>query len=228
MVFQNILFATFLALLTLSSTHAETASSNRSVTDTIQGTVTNILKTSGYTYAEVDNGTDKVWAAGPVTPLKIGDTIGFSTRMPMKNFHSKSMKRDFSVVYFVDQFILDNNAAPSLSHNKIKPKTGKPVEGIDKVKNGNTITEIYTNKNKLSDKNIRVRGQVVKYTANIMGKNWLHIKDSSSTQDLTITTADTASIDDVIIIEGKLELNKDYGYGYLYPVIVTDAGIIKE
>ena len=198
MVFQNILFATFLALLTLSSTHAETASSNRSVTDTIQGTVTNILKTSGYTYAEVDNGTDKVWAAGPVTPLKIGDTIGFSTRMPMKNFHSKSMKRDFSVVYFVDQFILDNNAAPSLSHNKIKPKTGKPVEGIDKVKNGNTITEIYTNKNKLSDKNIRVRGQVVKYTANIMGKNWLHIKDSSSTQDLTITTADTASIDDVI------------------------------
>jgi len=73
-----------------------------------------------------------------------------------------------------------------------------------------------------------VRGKVTKFTANVMGKNWLHIRDSSTLQDLTVTTKDTAVIDDVIIVEGKLELNKDFSYGYVYPVILLDAKIIKE
>ena len=73
-----------------------------------------------------------------------------------------------------------------------------------------------------------MRGQVTKYNAKIMGKNWLHIKDSSTAKDLTVTTKAKAAIGDVVVIEGKLELNKDYGYGYVYPVILEDASIIKQ
>ena len=73
-----------------------------------------------------------------------------------------------------------------------------------------------------------MRGKVTKFTANVMGKNWLHIRDSSTLKDLTVTTKDTVAIDDVMIVEGKLELNKDFSYGYVYPVILLDAKIIKE
>ena len=61
-----------------------------------------------------------------------------------------------------------------------------------------------------------------------MGRNWIHLRDSSSSQDLAVTTADTAALGDVIVVEGKVGLDKDYGYGYVYPVIVEDAKVTKE
>ena len=203
----------------------------------IHGKVTEILEVSGYTYAEVDTGEGKVWAAGPATPMKTGDMISFSTQMPMQNFHSKSLGRDFSIVYFIDQFITGKETATSepaaiaSPHDQIKSaQTSKTVEGIKKAEGGNTIAEIYTQKQDLAGKTVRVRGQVTKFTPGIMGKNWLHILDSSGPEDLTVTTADdnTVAIDDVVVIEGKLELDKDFGYGYVYAVILQDASVTKE
>lgn len=231
-----ILLASFSFTLTnagiVNSAYAEQkdAKENQQTTSNrIHGKVTDIIKAAGYTYAEVDTGKQKVWAAGPVTPLKTGDMIAFSTRMPMKNFHSKSMKRDFPIIYFVARFITDKAAATALPHNQIKKKQGsKPVKGINKVKGGNTIAEIYARKQKLKGKIIRVRGQVTKFTAGVMGKNWLHIRDSSTLDDLTVTTDSTVAIDDVVILEGTLVLDKDYGYGYFYPVIMEDVRITKK
>ena len=201
----------------------------------IKGKITDIIDASGYTYAEVDTGKKKVWAAGPVTPLKIGDEISFSTGMPMENFHSKSMNRDFPIIYFVGFFITDKSnqtskaATMASPHSQDKQKQlAKPVKGIKKVKGGNTIAEIYTQKLKLNGQNLRVRGQVTKFTPDVMGKNWLHIMDGSTLDDLTVTTDSTATVNDVVIIEGKLALDKDYSYGYVYSVIMEDARVTKE
>jgi hypothetical protein len=201
----------------------------------ISGKVTDVLEAAGYTYAEVDTGKEKVWAAATTTPLKVGDTVAFTTEMPMKNFHSSAMNRDFPVIYFVKGFITDQakatDAAPSMAapHAKIKPAAdATPIEGIDKVEGGKTIAEVHTDKQKLAGKDIRVRGQVTKFTGNVMGKNWLHIKDSSTADDLTVTTDSPAAIGDVVVIEGKLGLDKDFGYGYVYPLIVEDARVTAE
>lgn len=201
----------------------------------IYGKVTDIIEAAGYTYAEVDTGKVKVWAAAPTTPLKTGDMIAFTTEMPMKNFHSSSMKRDFPIIYFVNRFIAgkenltDKSIEMASPHGTTKPASAaKAVEGIHKVEGGNTIAEVYTDKQKLNGKAIRVRGQVTKFTADVMGKNWLHIRDSSTLDDLTITTDSTAAIDAVVVIDGKLALDKDFGYGYVYPLIVEDASVTKE
>lgn len=227
----------------LSTGIINSAYADQSNTDEIQqpapnkiyGKVTDIIDAAGYTYAEVDTGKEKVWAATSTTPLKIGDMITFTTEMPMKNFHSNSMNRDFALVYFVSRFITDKESltetttAMASPHGKIKPApVVKAVEGIDKVEGGNTIAEVYTDKQKLNGKVIRVRGQVTKFTANVMNKNWLHIRDSSTLNDLTITTDSTAAIDAVVVIEGKLALDRDFGYGYVYPLIVEDARVTKE
>ena len=37
-----------------------------------------------------------------------------------------------------------------------------------------------------------------------------------------------ADIDAVVIVEGRLALDKDFGYGYFYPLIVEDASVTKE
>ena len=205
--------------------------------DKIYGKVTDIIDVTGYTYAEVDTGKEKVWAAGPVTPLKRGDQIGFTTGMPMKNFHSKAMERDFPILYFVGRFITGEESQESKAeaiatpHSQIKQEqAAKPVKEINKVEGGNTIAEIYAQRESLNGETILVRGQVTKFTVEIMGKNWLHLVDSSTLEDLTVTTDtnSTVAMGDIVIIEGKLELDKDYGYGYVYSIIVEDAIITKE
>ena len=77
-----------------------------------------------------------------------------------------------------------------------------------------------------------IRGKVVKYNGGIMGKNWLHLRDGSgkaeaNDNDLTVTSQDTAAVGDVVVVKGVVRVDKDFGAGYAYPVIVEDAKIGK-
>jgi hypothetical protein len=203
--------------------------------NTISGKVTDVIDSAGYTYAEVDTGKTKVWAATTTTAVKVGDTISFSSSMPMKNYHSTSLQRDFPLVYFANGFSAGAAVMAGVSTTKVSPhaqitqhQTNKPIKEFSKAKDGNTIAELYADKDKLNGKTIHVRGQVTKVTNNVMGRNWLHISDSSTQDDLTLTTSNTAAMDDIVVIEGKLSLDKDFGYGYVYPLIVEDAAVVKE
>ncbi|MCG2743628.1 MAG: DNA-binding protein [Desulfobacteraceae bacterium] len=99
--------------------------------------------------------------------------------------------------------------------------------------NGYNIEEIFINNTKLDGKTIRVQGKVVKFSPNIMGKNWIHIQDGSgdplkNTHDLVITTsAEPPKDKEVITFEGIVSANKDFGAGYSYVVIVEEAKIIQ-
>jgi len=198
----------------------------------IHGKVIEVIEAAGYTYVEIDTGSDKLWAAGPDTAFKKGDMIAFDSGMPMENFHSKSLNRDFNLLYFVDAFITDKGPAkPRMPepHSKLVDQTQAiPITGINKAKGGQSIADIYAEKETLADKPIKVRGKVVKFTAAVLGKNWIHIRDSSTGADLTITTTDTAKKDDIVLVQGKLGRNRDFGYGYVYDVIVEDAKVTLE
>jgi len=98
--------------------------------------------------------------------------------------------------------------------------------------NSYTVEELFTQAEKLSGQKVRLRGKVVKFNANIMGKNWVHLQDGSgnpmtNTHDLVITTGETVAMDDIVIFEGILTANKDFGAGYNYAALVEEAQIIK-
>jgi len=207
---------------------------HQDVPGTIDGRISNILGVPGYTYVEVETGNDKVWAAVPTTSVNIGDDVSFSSGIPMQNFYSKTLQREFPVIYFVDRFVTDTgattmSAAASAAHGQFSQEpAAELIKEINRVEGGNTIAEIHARKDELGGDTIRVRGQVTRFTAGVLGKNWIHIRDSSATDDLTVTTDATVAIMDVVLIEGKLELDRDYGYGYVYPAILVDAKITKE
>ncbi len=99
-------------------------------------------------------------------------------------------------------------------------------------KNGYTVEEIFTKSKDLNGKTVRVKGKIVKYNPNIMGKNWIHLQDGTGnpmkkTHDLVVTTTEKLSSEDVITIEGTMVANKDFGAGYKYDAIVEKAKIIK-
>lgn len=89
-----------------------------------------------------------------------------------------------------------------------------------------SISSLLSNKQSFSGKVIRVKGQVTKFNPEIMGKNWVHIQDGSEFQggfDLTITTDKKVSLGDTVTFEGKIVLDKDFGYGYFYNVLMEEG-----
>ena len=209
----------------ISSAHAE----EKAAPSKIEGKVSEVIDVASYTYVEVDTGTEKVWAATPKASIKKGDTVAFSTEMPMQKFYSDTIDRTFPLIYFINGFLSNTNKARPVPHKDLKP-IKQVVDGIDKVKDGKSIAEVHAEKDSLKGKTIKVRGKVTRFAAEVMGKNWLHIQDSSGSDDLTVTTdkANTVAVGDIVVVEGKLELDKDFGYGYVYAVMLEDAKVTKE
>lgn len=211
------------------------------------GKVLEVINASNYTYLRVDTGREKLWLAAPQVKIKSGERVSFGAGLPMKNFQSKSLGRTFDTVYFVDQVTREGEkpAAPRMSQSDTQTlPQGHPsissnndaaakmdFSRISKASGGKTIAEIYAQKTQLAGKKTAVRGKVVKYNAGIMGKNWIHLKDgtgSEGSNDLTVTTKTDAKVGDTLLVRGTVVTDKDYGYGYKYPVIIEDAEVTVE
>lgn len=211
------------------------------------------MDAAGYTYVLVDAGTNKLWAAAMKFPVKPGDLVKVPESEPMIDFHSKSLNRDFPLIYFAGSIQVGgaNPAAGKLpeghpavgggpaatlpaGHPATTAKT-PPAKidftGLKPAKDGKTIEQIYAASAKLAGKSVKVRGKVVKYNANIMGKNWLHIQDGTGSpvsNDILVTTTGEAKNGDTVLVEGKVALNKDFGSGYKYALLIEDAKVTVE
>jgi len=203
------------------------------------GTVTQTMDAAGYTYVEVDTGSEKIWAAAPKAEIKVGDDVVVPQGMAMKDYHSKTLDRTFPVVYFVDGLMV-GGADAALSPQGMpeghpapaaEPAVKVDLSGIKAAEGGKTVEQIYQAPADLAGKPVTLRGKVVKYNADIMGKNWLHIQDGTGaegTNDLTVTTSGTAKVGDTVLISGVLVTDKDFGYGYKYAVLIEDAQVTVE
>ena len=212
------------------------------------GKVAETMDSGGYTYVLVDTGTNKLWAAATKFPVKPGDVVKVPDSMPMNNFHSETLKRDFPVIYFAGTITVNGTnpgaAALPAGHPAIgglpagHPAMADPAApakldftGVKPAKGGKTVAEIYAASAKLAGESVKVRGKVVKYNANIMGKNWVHIQDgtgSTGSNDLLITTSGQAKLGDTVLIEGKVGVNRDFGSNYKYDVLIEEAKVTVE
>jgi hypothetical protein len=214
----------------------------------VSGEVIETMNTGGYTYVQVDTGSEKIWAAAPECVVKVGDQVVIPQGIAMQDYHSKTLDREFELVYFVGSIQSDSGEPltpakgmpsghpPMAGHGATPHKTAPAeidVSGVKKAEGGRTVADIYANKTELSDKEVILRGKVVKYNHQIMGKNWLHVRDGSGdadagTNDLTVTTDVAVHVGDTVLVTGQVHLDKDFGYGYQYDVIIEDAQVVVE
>jgi hypothetical protein len=205
------------------------------------GTALESIKADRYTYVQVDTGSEKIWAATPEFRGTVGDTVVVPKGLAMQNFHSKTLERDFEVVYFVGAITVAGSdqepgqmAGTSFMHPPSGTTGNKPqidVSGIKRAKDGMNVGEIFAASGELAGKQVMVRGKVVKFLPQIMGKNWLHLQDGSGsegTNDLTVTTTTTVNVGDVVLVNGVVSVDRDFGFGYEYDVILEDAEVIVE
>jgi hypothetical protein len=94
-----------------------------------------------------------------------------------------------------------------------------------------TVAALNQNKATLAGKTVSAQGKVVKVNNGIMGRNFLHLQDGTgdaANNDLTITSKQTAKVGDQVTISGVVALNKDFGSGYSYPLLIEDASITPK
>ena len=212
-----------------------------------RGSVISTMNSGGYTYIEFDENGKKLWAACRQANVSVGDTIEFGRALPMKNFHSRTLKRTWEDILFVSRVTVvdaaggkaaEGTGKPAqlpMGHVPVGPKAPKIITvepgSVKKAENGFTVEECYSKKNSLTGKRVAVRGKVVKFSTGIMKRNWVHIRDGSGkagSNDLTVTSKDTVQVGDVILVNGTIAYNKDFGAGYLFPVIIEDASLTIE
>lgn len=120
--------------------------------------------------------------------------------------------------------------APTGAAHMEVAKAGKEDLTIEKAEGGITIAELLENKKDLSGKTVKVKGKVTKVNPEIMGKNWIHLQDGTIYEgefDLTVTSDIIPETGSIVTIEGKVALDKDFGYGYTYPIMLEEAKIIQ-
>lgn len=91
-----------------------------------------------------------------------------------------------------------------------------------------TVEALNVEKTQLKGKQVSFKGKVVKVNNGIMKKNFLHIQDGTGkegTNDVTITSDQTAQVGDQVAIVGKVAINRDFGAGYVYPLIIEESKI---
>ena len=199
-----------------------------------------VLHVNAYSYIRVIENGNENWIAAPTTPVEIGKTYYYGKAMEMKNFESKELGKTFGTVYFVERIsksaeeatmpLTENPHANNPIPEPTKPVIEKKEIKVEKLTNGISIGELLKNKEKYNNTIVTLKGEVTKYNASIMNFNWFHVQDGSDFEgefDLTVTTAATVKVGDVVTFKGKVTLNKDFGAGYFYKIIVENAEIIK-
>lgn len=217
----------------ISSQPAESASSANVMT----GKVLETMNAGGYTYVKIAAPTGEVWAAVPQTKVEKGQTVTLNVQMTLDNFESKTLNRKFDRIIFgslggpAAAAPAGMGAMPTPAQRMAGPADAGPIS-VPKAEGGQTVAELWSSKAALKDKPVTVRGKVVKSLDGIMGKNWIHLRDGSGarangTDDITVTTKDTAAVGDIVVVHGTLRIDKDFGAGYMYPVIIEDGKVTK-
>lgn len=192
--------------------------------------VDEVIQTTSYTYLLANENNKLQWLALPKIEASKGDVYYYEGGMEMTDFKSNELNRTFASVLFLQKVQSDKFKNESVPSDHIKPKTEKQNISITPVEGTISIAELFGNANNYANKIIKIQGKVVKFNGNIMGKNWIHIQDGTENNgksDLTITTDQKAKVGEVITVEGKITMDKDFGSGYLYAIIMEEAKLVE-
>jgi len=224
---------------------------------TVSGVVKETLDASDYTYMRLETSGGEIWAAVTKTSVKKGDRVTVVNAMSMDGFESKTLNRKFEHIVFGNlgggsAAAAAQPPAPVSSHGSASETplvsqmaaqhaaaAGGPADAGDvrvpkaEGNDARTVAQVFAERLALVNKTVTVRGKVVKANPSIMGRNWIHIRDGSGSHekkddDLTVTTQDGAAVGDIVVVRGVVHVDRDFGAGYSYPVVLEDAKVTRE
>ena len=190
-----------------------------------------------YTYLRLEAEGKEFWGAVTARVLETGKTYYYTESVWMKDFESKTLGKTFDEILFIDYIGESSKQAGMAS-----PHTGggqhvtagkKDNITVELTEDEISLENLFKNREEYKGQQLTVKGAVVKINEGIMGRNWIHIQDGTSFEgqfDLTVTTTNEINfeLDDIVTFKGTLTLEKDFGAGYFYDVIMEDAEVVQK
>jgi hypothetical protein len=219
----------------------------------LQGVVLEKKDADPYTYLRLKTKDGETWAAVMKAPVSKGTQVTIVNPITMTDFKSQTLGRTFDTIVFgtlagapgspaagaakgtstMPGHPGGNMGSASMSgHPSSARKTTAdvPVEKVAKAAgpDARTVAEVYAQRAQLKGRPVVIHGKVVKVSNNIMGKNWVHLRDGSGsaadgTNDLLVTTKNAAQTGVVVTAHGVVHTDVDLGMGYTYKALVEDA-----
>lgn len=200
------------------------------------GKILEIKSTMGYKYLKVSEEGKELWVAIANAPVHVGDKIGYDKNTFIEAFTSKVLNQTFSKIYFASNVYLPENTKKAKSMKELlaqsnqikKEKVAVPSKPFVK-KEQYTVEEIHLWRDALKGQKISIKGTVFKVSHAIMKRDWIHLGDGSGkeqklTDDLVFTaTSSNLKKGDKVEATGIVVIDKDFGYGYFYKVIIENA-----
>lgn len=225
-----------LKILIIAIVVVATGCSNSSIDGAKTVKVKAIEQVENYTYLLVKGKGPAYWIAVTSTEIEVGEKITYQGGMLMENFYSKELDKTFEKVIFLDG--VEDSAPAAVQAMPVMPgvsqgsavKSDKLDITMEAKEGVVTIANLYADPGAFEGKTIRVSGEVAKYNPGIMERNWVHLQDGSEFEgkyDLTITSQESFQVGQVLTVEGIFSVNRDFGYGYSYEILLEKAAIVQ-
>ncbi len=201
--------------------------------------VNEVLPTSKYVYLHVTEDGEEFWIATRLMDVKKGETYYYKDGLLKTDFESKEYNRVFEKIYLVSNLVVaanhgKENASTSVTDysqntlNATKQNIEMHTERIVKHKGSMKISDLVKDPKKYEGKTIQLDGICTKVNPGIMNRNWIHIKDGSKDDfDMVITTDAYIPEGAAFSMKAVVTLNKDFGAGYKYDLILENGEIVK-
>ena len=199
--------------------------------------VKEVEQVGSYTYLLVKAKGPEYWVAVPSMEASPGETYKYQGGMLMQDFYSKEMDRTFDKVVFLEAIFAENNMpapasapAPQTEAHGGKVAVEKSSVNVEAGEGTIAISDLFSDPKAYDGKTIRVKGEVTKFNPAIMDRNWVHLQDGTEFEgkyDLTATSMESFEEGGIVTLEGILAVNKDFGYGYSYEILLEKATAVN-
>lgn len=189
------------------------------------------LPTTKYVYVRVKEGEEEFWIATTLQEIAIGKSYFFRGGLMKTDFVSKEYGRTFDKLFLVSQLVPSDhggsNTGAGPAATGATPSTSTPLPQVD-VPGSTRISEIVGDPKRFAGKTLQVNGTCTKVNPNIMGRNWIHVKEGGkSGQELVITTNDMVAEGQSVTMIGTVTVDKDFGAGYRYDVLLEGGRLVR-
>ena len=217
-------------------THSSDATNNILNSDVHTVKVNEVLPTSKYVYLKVTEGAENFWIATANQEVSVGETYFYKGGLMKTNFESKEYNRVFEKVFLVSKIVPVNHSGQTLNTNQQKTSNSDNQEQdhnhdtkVEHTEGYTKIADLVKKPSLFAGKEIKLIGKCVKLNPNIMGRNWIHLKDGTDDNyDLVITSDTPIPEGHIVKLKGTVAVDLDFGAGYKYDILVENAQVINE
>jgi len=223
-----------------SNTQSQLNTPNQAFGDDLHQVIVNeVLPASKYLYLNVKEADKQFWIATTKKEVNVGETYFYKGGLLKTNFESKEHDRVFDKIYLVTNLVPEkhgnnsgnvniNDYSKNDQNNNAKEDIPTHTEKIIQDKGSIKIAELVKDSKKYEGKTVQLSGICTKINAGIMNRNWIHLKDGSKDDyDLVITSQEFVPEGSNITIKALVTLNKDFGAGYSYELILENGELVK-